>query len=374
MSRRKICIFCESWESGGIESFLYNVLKSINKDGLDIDIIAAQMRPSVFSDELKAMGVDLIELSGSQKRLTENYRRFKKILKERRYDAVHLNIFHAVSFRYGAIAKKCGVGKLIAHSHNTAIKRSAFLRPFKVLLHNVCKQLYYNVFTDFWACSHAAAEFMFPKSVVSSNGYKMIPDGIDTSRFAFDKGKRDRTRRELGISDELLIVNIGRLSEQKNQIFLLDVLKELIRHGVKCVLLLVGEGDKEAELKEKTNALGLSDEVIFYGTTPDVENILCAADVFAFPSLFEGLGIVAVEAQASALPVVCSEYVPSEAFVSDNISAAKLSDGAGVWADMIIKAARAADRTSNTADLIKEKGYDIKSVAESIEKTYRKPE
>lgn len=371
MSERRICIFCESWESGGIESFLCNVLKSMNREGMEIDIIAAQIRPSVFSEELKAMGVSLVELSGSQKKLAKNHRLFRNILRERRYDAVHLNVFHALSFRYGVIAKKCGVHRLIVHSHNTSIRKGSFLRPFKMLVNNVFKRLYYKAFTDFWTCSAAAAEFMFPKAIVSGKKYEVIPNGIDTSRFAFDRENRESTRRELGISDELLIANIGRLSEQKNQSFLLDVINEL--RGESCILLLVGEGDKEDELKAKASALGLTDKVIFYGTTAHVENILCAADVFAFPSLFEGLGIVAVEAQAAALPVVCSENIPPEAFMSDIVSAVALKEGAGAWADMLVRGAGASDRNANMTDTIRKMGYDIRSVAERIEKIYRKP-
>lgn len=371
MSKRKICIFCESWESGGIESFLCNMLKSMNREGMEIDILAVQIRPSVFSEELKAMSVSLIELSGSQKKLAKNHRLFRNILRERRYDAIHLNVFHALSFRYGVIAKKCGVRRLIVHSHNTAIRKGSFLRPVKVLVNNVCKRLYYKTFTDFWTCSAAAAEFMFPKAIVSRKKYEVIPNGIDTSRFAFNKEKRECTRCELGISNELLIANIGRLSEQKNQLFLLDVMNKL--RSESCILLLVGEGDKAEELKAKASVLGLKDKVIFYGTTPHVENILCAADVFAFPSLFEGLGIVAVEAQAAALPVVCSENVPSEAFVSDMVSTVALKEGAGAWADMLVRAAGASDRNANVSDTIRKKGYDIRLVAERIEKIYRKP-
>lgn len=118
---RRICVFCECWESGGIESFMYNVLSNINLNGLEVDIVVSQLKDSIFSERLKNIGVNFCELSGNQKRIIKNYRMFSKLLKERQYDVLHMNVFHTISFLYGIPARKNKVKTLIAHSHNTKI-------------------------------------------------------------------------------------------------------------------------------------------------------------------------------------------------------------------------------------------------------------
>lgn len=369
-AKTRVCVFCESWESGGIESFLCNVFGNMDLSGFEIDIVTAQLKDSVFSDKIRALGIDIVELSGSQRALAANYRAFGRLLKERRYDVVHLNIFHALSFVYGAIAKRCGVPKRIAHSHNTDLRRSAG-RWAKIAVHKTCSRLLCGVFTELWCCSAAAAEFMFPKSAVKKHGFKFVPNGIDVYRFAFDENRRAEYRNALKVGDGVLIVSVGRFCEQKNQTFLLDVAERLSDRGVDFALLLIGSGDAEAELKEKARRIGAADRVIFYGTTTDIPGILSAADVMAFPSLFEGLGIVAVEAQAAGLPTVCSENVPKEAFVTEHISAVSLSAGADKWADALLDSARLG-RAESAASVVESRGYDIRTVADSIAASYRK--
>lgn len=368
---RRICIFCECWESGGIESFLSNVLDNMNSEGMEIDIVVSELKGGIFQKKVSGSGVNFKELSGSQRNILKNYRLFKKIIKERQYDVIHLNIFHALSFIYGAIAKSCGIKKRIVHSHNTSLRRTK-TRKAKILIHNISKHVFYRCFTDYWACSSAAARFMFPKQITDKNLYFFIPNGIDIERFKFDKEKRSAVREAMNIGGKPLIVNIGRLTEQKNQSFLLDTASVLARRGVDFVLLLVGEDGNEGlklkALKEKAKRLNIEDKVIFYGTSSDIPGILSAADVLAFPSLFEGLGIVAVEAQAASLPVVCSENIPEEAFVTEYITAVPLNEEK--WAEAIEKAV-SAGRNTDTASLIKGKGYDIKSVAGIIENSYR---
>lgn len=370
LKNTKVCVFCESWETGGIESFLSNVLCSMNLSDMEIDIVTARLKQSVFSERISALGVNFKELSGSQRALFKNYKMFRRLLKERRYDVIHLNAFHALSFVYGAMARKYGVKKRIAHSHNTAL-RSSPTRPIKLALHNLCKWALRGAFTELWACSSAAAGFMFPKKAVASGGYKVVLNGIDADKFAFDADKRKSFRDKLGLKDETLVVNIGRLCEQKNQRFLLDAAKALADRKAKFKLLLVGDGDMSDELKSRAEQLGVSDKVIFYGTTDDVPGVLCAADVLAFPGLFEGLGIAAVEAQAADLPVVCSENIPSEAFVTDRMSAVPLSEGTEKWADALLENSR-ADRSADAVSAIKKRGYDIREIAADIENSYRK--
>ena len=367
---KKICCFCERWESGGIESFLHNVLVRMDLTGMEVDIVASQIKDSVFSQDLRERGVRFRELSGSQQKIWENHRLFEKLLRERQYNVLHLNIFQGMSLYYAHLARQAGVPTRIAHSHNTDLRKSR-IRQAKLLLHRLYSARYAADATALWACSQNAAEFMFPARLMAERGFTFIPNGIETERFRYDPAARKAVRQELGIANQFVIGTIGRLCYQKNQSFLLDVFAEAVRLRPESRLLLVGEGEDLPLLKEKARRLRIENRVIFYGTTPCPERLLWAMDAFAFPSLFEGLGIAAVEAQAAGLTAVCSENVPREAAVTDRCFCTALSDGALTWTKALLNAAK-AERNPMAAEAVKCAGFDIKSVLETIRNKYMK--
>ena len=364
--KRRICCFCEKWESGGIESFLHNVIMEMDISRLEIDIVAAQICESVFTASLKEKGVGFYELSGSQRKLWQNHKMFKQLLKERQYDVVHLNIFQGLSLYYAYLAKKAGVPGRIAHSHNTALRQSK-TKWLKMFLHKLGKILWSENATDFWACSRPAAEFMFtPKDL---RKYEFIPNGIDVKKFRFNNEVRNQIRKDLGIEDKLVIGNVGRLCYQKNQEYLLEAFAKLQAQRLDSVLLLVGEGELKADLQRQVERLGIADNVIFYGVTDKVQNLLWAMDMFVFPSRFEGLGIVVVEAQAAGLPVICSNGVPSEAVVTDLVQKVKLSNSVDSWVEKILHCQVNVVRL--TADeQVEKSGFAVEDVSGRIEKMY----
>lgn len=358
--KRRICVFCETWESGGIESFLFNILTHMDLSELEIDLVAECIKESVFTLHLKECGVNFIELSGRQHSL-HNASLFSRLVQERRYDVVHLNLFQGLSFWYAAIAKKHGVPCRIAHSHNTALRKSK-AKHIKMLLHNAAKRLFSQNATDFWACSSLAAHFMFPQET----NYLFIPNGIETERFRFDENTRREVRGKLGLSDAFVIGHIGRLCYQKNQNFLLDEFSNILKKRPEAKLLLVGEGDERSALEDKADHLGIEKAVIFYGTTNVPEKLYCAMDVFVFPSRFEGLGIAAVEAQCSGLPVVCSEFVPRESNITSNVLYLSFQDD---WVKHICEA-KIFERV-NAIELVRASEFDIEKVSKTIEVKYR---
>lgn len=365
---RKICCFCEKWESGGIESFLHNMLLRMELTDAEVDIVAACLEPSVFTAALEAKGVRFVQLSGSQRNLLRNYRMFRQLLRQRKYDVVHFNLFQGLSLYYVQIAKQEGVPVRIAHSHNTDLRKS-LTRPLKLLLHRLGSRLFTGAATELWACSRLAAEFLFAPKVLKTRRYTFIPNGIETERFRFDPAVRRQVREKMALSDALVIGHVGRLCYQKNQRFLLDVLAELKKIRPDSRLLLVGDGEDRAMLEDAAQQLGLTDSVIFYGVTNEVEKLFCAMDVFVFPSRFEGLGIVAVEAQASGLPVLCSTQVPAEARLSDRAGMLSLEAGPHVWAQAIASAAAAEDRIA-AADWVRAAGFEVCDGAKLLEKKF----
>lgn len=355
----RICILCESWESGGIESFLCNTLLAMDRSGLEVDIVAAQLRESVFTEPLKVAGVHFRELSGSL-RSPKNGPLFSTLLAERHYDVVHLNAYQALSLHYLSLAKKANVPMCIAHSHNAGLRKSLG-HSLKLALHRWARGVYADTMTCRLACSDLASQFMFG----DTTEWTFIPNGINVERFRFDPAGREQVRSELGVDGELVIGNVGRLCCQKNQVFLLEVFQKVHRKCPESVLMLVGEGKDRPELVERAKALEINEHVIFYGTTGQVERLYWAMDVFAFPSRFEGLGIAAVEAQAAGLPVVCSDGVPLEAMMTNLATQLPISAGATDWAEAV-QSVKAPENRTAAADAVSAAGFDVAAVAKEV--------
>ena len=368
MIKQKICIYCETWESGGIESFLTNVVQRLDMQQFSIDIVAASLKDSVFTRGLEQIGVRFWELSGNTRNVFCNLKMFRRILEEQHYDVLHLNIYQALSMCYAHQAKKIGIPVRIIHSHNTALRKSK-MRIVKLAIHAMAKQCFAKNGTRFLACSTDAAKFMFPQKVMDRKLFSVVPNGIETTRFCFHQEARDRFREQWSLQDKFVIGNIGRLCYQKNQSFLLDVFARLKTMRPNSKLLLIGAGEDEQRLREKVTQLNIEQDVLFYGTTAMPEQVLWAMDVFAFPSLFEGLGIVAIEAQAAGLPVICSDAIPTEAFVTKQIKMIPLSAGPSEWAKAICNCCGRGNREMSM-ESIRRAGFDIQDVAKQMAAYY----
>lgn len=360
---KRVCCFCETWESGGIESVLTNLLLHMDRPELEIDVVAVCLKESIFTDQLKAAGIHFYQLSGKLHNLIQNYSLFRKLLQERKYDVLHLNAFQSLSFFYLLLAKQAGIPKRIAHSHNTALRKSKG-RFLKLWIHEASRSLLTGYATDLWACSSDAAKFLFSKRILERKGYQFIPNGIDTERFRFNPEVREQIRKELHCEGKLVIGNVGRLCYQKNQEFLLEIFAKVHEKNSNSMLLLIGEGEDKRMLEEKTDRLGIQDTVIFYGTCQKIEHLYWAMDIFVFPSRFEGLPVVAIEAQTSGLTVVGTDTVLQESGITDSVVKMPLSDGVDDWADLILNIPK-GDRLSS-AEMVKKAGFDIADCAEKV--------
>lgn len=366
----KICCFCEKWESGGIESFLNNVIRRLDLEKCQVDIVTACLAHSIFTKPLLSMGVRFFELSGRQRSVVHNHRQFFMLLRQERYHVVHLNLFQGLSLAYAETARRAGVPVRIAHSHNTALRKSA-TKPLKQTIHNAAKYIFAEASTDFWACSANAAEFLFSAGTLKKRGYRFIPNGIETERFRFDPGVRDQVRVELGLEDKFVIGNVGRLCFQKNQDFLLDIFAQVRSQRPNSCLLLVGEGDLLDSLKEKAQRIGITDSVNFYGSAPHVEQLLWAMDVFVLSSRFEGLPLTAIEAQVAGLPCFFSDAITQECSITDSSVFLPLMAGKEAWADAIL-ACNTEGECRLSAGNPGEEMFSVDSVAEKIQGMYIK--
>lgn len=366
--KRRICCFCEHWKSGGIESFLCNVLLHMDLSSIEVDIVAAQIGSSLFTASLEKRGVHFYELSGRQNDIFRNYSIFRKLLEQQRYDVVHLNLFHGLSLVYAQIARQAGVPVRIAHSHNTALRKSC-TRKLKMCLHEWGKIRYGMDCTEQWACAEAAARFLFPEALLRERRVQFIPNGVDADRFCFEENIRGQVRRELEVEGSLVVGCIGRLCYQKNQSFLLDIFHRLLSREPNSRLLLVGEGDMGQELRQKAEKLGIDHKVVFYGPSRHVERLLWAMDIFVMPSRFEGLPVTSIEAQASGIPCLFSDAITQECRIGGRTRFLPLSLPASVWADAILQERDCGNRREG-ALAVRRAGFDVADVAHWIERFY----
>ena len=364
---KRICIYCEKWSAGGIESFIASMIQKMNVADFQIDLVCSRVENSPFTETLRAKGIMIHVLSGNRNRILSNRKLFSALMKTRRYDVLHVNAFHGAELYYLSLGKKMGIPRRIAHAHNSMLKKS-WLSTFKLAIHNIGKLMYARCGTDLWACSEVAAHFLFPKNLW--NGVTVVPNGIDVRRFEFSNEKRRNARAKWGIKDEIVLGNTGRLCQQKNQRFVLEIFNSFLKRHPDSKLLLVGDGEEKALLIRQAEALGIRQKVIFTGFISNVEDLLCAMDVFLFPSVFEGLGIAAVEAQATGLPVICSEQVPIEAMLLPNARRISLKADIEQWVQAVEAACNLSDMREGCATAVKDRGYDMRDVAAMIHDVY----
>lgn len=363
---RKICCFCQTWESGGIEAFLCHIMEHMDLSQMQVDFVVCAMGESIFTHPMQEMGVRFHQLSGSTRDVGGNRRQFRELIRREKYDVIHFNLFESLSLSFVRLAREEGVPCRIVHSHNTALRESK-TKCLKMILHRMGRSRYSMDATQLWACSGEAARFLFAPQALERLPYRFIPNGIELERFAFSSQMRGQMRTQLQVENAFVVGHIGRLCQQKNQSFLLKTMAELVKLEPQAVLLLVGDGVDRDALEAQAQQLGVAESVIFYGTTSQPEQLMCAMDVFAFPSLFEGLGIVAIEAQANGLPLVCSQYVPQEAFVTPTAEQLPLDAGAKVWAAKLLER---RDKRGDYLDCLRKAGFAVEDVAHLVQQTY----
>lgn len=296
---------------GGIESFMINYYRNIDKKKVHIDFLVHGYGKGKYDDEILSNGSDILHVPTKSKHPFLYVKTLKKIFSSGKYKIVHSNV-DAMSCWILKIAKECKVPVRIAHSHNTDHLTDNKIKYFinELARKKICKYT-----TNCFACSNAAGKWLF-----NNHNFQVIPNAIDLDKFKFSKKERSIIRKKLNIAnDEMLIGHVGRFDSQKNQIFLLEIFNELNKKNKKCKLLLIGDGDKKRNIEKYVRYNGLNDKVIFLGNRKDVWKFYSAMDIFLLPSLFEGLPVVLIEAQINGLKIISSNNVPEEAnMVSEN--------------------------------------------------------
>mgnify|MGYP000453049574 CR=1 FL=1 len=344
---------------GGLETMLMNYYRHIDRTKVQFDFLVHRNFIADYDREILDLGGKiyhmprLIPWSSLYKIKLKN---FLKDHQEYKIIHVHQDCLSSVALQ---CAKECNIPVRIAHSHN-----SSQTLNFKYIIKQYYMKKIPTFATALFSCGKQAGDWMF-----SNHPYQILPNAIDISKYEYSKNKSEIIRNKLGINSEIVIGHVGRFDLQKNHIFLIEIFNEFVKIVPNAKLLLVGDGKDRMKIEKKVKSLGLVDNVVFMGVRNDVNDIFQAMDIFVFPSLYEGLPVTMIEAQAAGLPCVISDHVPKECIITTGlVTVKKLSDTPKEWAQYILKKLKA--KRENHLKEIQQAGYDINIAAHKLEQYY----
>ena len=289
---------------GGISSVIINYYTSIDLSKFKIDFVVNSKVDDNYKKIMLDGGAKLYYIERNHAPL-KYFISIYKIVKKEQYDIVYVH-GNSCTMAVDMLAARLGkCKKIIAHSHSISCDHK--------IIHCLLRPIFEISCDKRIACSDAAGRWLFHKKK-----FEILPNAMEIDKYKFDRKKRENYRKKLNIAKgEMLIGHVGYFNVQKNQLFLIDVLKELINQDVNCKMLLVGKGELKNEVEEYANSKGIKEKVIFFGVSNDIPGLMSAMDVFLFPSRSEGLGMVMIEAQINGLPCVASLHVPAATKITD---------------------------------------------------------
>lgn len=357
--------------SGGITSFVLNVNEIINHEEFLIYNICFRDEKEFSEERFISQGgikrvIDVENIRFKPYKMYAKYKALYKLIKVENIDVFHFDTDTADQVFLAMAAKKAGA-KVIYHSHNSESWRKGFIWKW---FNEFCKLKMKDCVDYYLACSDKAAKYLFPKSIVVSGDYEVVTNGIDLSKYVYNETIRNEYRDKYNLTDRYVVGHVGRFNKQKNHSFILDIFEDLLKSVPNAVLLLIGEGELENEIKEKAKNKGIDDNIIFWGRTSEVYNIMQIMDVFLFPSLYEGLPVAGVEAQASGLPLVLSDSITAELQMTEPCYYLSLDMPINVWTDTLLSVKGTYTRKNTYSDIVKA-GYDIFDTVHRLEDIYK---
>lgn len=343
---------------GGVETFLMNYYKNIDKEKVQFDFIN-QYKKLCFSEDIEKMGGKIYNITNVKMNPFKYYYELKNVIKNNEYNIVHINMLSAANILPVIAASKCKVKNIIVHSHCNGITKGILRR----VLNTVNKRIIIKNANNFFACSEEAGRWMF-----KNTKFEIIKNGIDVNKFLFNKKIRENIRQKLNIENKIVFGHIGRFDEEKNHELLIEIFSEIHKKNNKAILLLVGDGVLKESIQKLVIKKQLEKYVIMVGVQNNPQDYYCAFDEFIFPSKFEGLGLVAIEAQISGLNCLVSKNVPKEIDITNNVKFFDLNENASNIADYALGMLN----SNNRSKINIHENYDIVSLAKNLENKYIK--
>ena len=352
------------WLGGGVEAVVMNYYRHLDHDKIQFDFICDDDSTNIPYDEIEKLGGKVILIPPYQK-VFKYQKELRRVLRDGKYKIVHSHI-NTLSVFPLYVAKKVGVPVRIAHSHSTTNKKEWK----KNLLKQVLRPFSKKYATNYMCCSELAGRWLFGDKTYDEGKVYLLNNAIDLDKFKYDKKIRDKKRKELGIKEDTIVIgHIGRFVAQKNHTFLIDIFNQFHKKEKNSILLLAGQGPLQEEIKNKVRELGLNDSVRFLGQRNDANELYQVFDVFLLPSLYEGLPVVGVEAQASGLLCFFSDDMTKETKVLDSTVFMSLSNADDEWATSILDNYINFRRKDTTSGITKS-NFNIKYETNKLKNKY----
>lgn len=343
---------------GGLETMLMNYYRNIDRDKVQFDFLTHRDERWDYDDEIESLGgkiYHLPKLNPFSKSYLNALDKFFKEHKEYQIVHCHQDCLSGVVLK---VARKNGVKFTIAHAHSASQDKN-----LKYLIKVLAKKNIKKYSDKMFACGEEAGKWMF-----ETDNFEVLNNAIDTDLYTYNKEKADKVKKKFDIENKFVVGHVGRFNYPKNHKFIIDVFYEVQKIKEDSVLMLVGDGDLRHEIEQKVQDLGLSDKVIFTGVRSDVNDLMQGMDVFLFPSLYEGLPVTMVEAQASGLKCIISDKVPLECKMTENVVVVKLEESPQKWAKEVIKYEK-YERKNTKKEIVKA-NFDIKANAKYLQEFY----
>lgn len=348
---------------GGAETMVMNLYRNIDRDKIQFDFVTHLDEKGDYEDEIEKMGgrifrvprykiVNHIGYINAWKKLLRNHPEWK--------------IVHGHMYTLASIYLKVARNEdrlTIAHSHNTSNGKG-----LKAMAKTIIEKPLASIADRFMACSNEAGIWLFGEDIVNGDNYTMLPNAIDVDSFKLNEEKRRKSREVLNLNGKIVLGHIGRYNYQKNFPFLIDFVEELSKRNTDYVLLQIGDGKKFEELQCKIKEKSLEKNFISLGVRNDIPDLMQAMDIFILPSLFEGLPVTVVEAQASGLPCLLSDRVTEDVNLTRSIDYLPIDQGINIWVNKVLNMSK--ERELDAPDKVRKAGYDISDTADMIQEYY----
>jgi glycosyltransferase involved in cell wall biosynthesis len=344
---------------GGLETMLMNYYRQMDRSKIQFDFMVHRSEEGHYDKEIQRLGGKIHRMP---KIKPGNYRKYFKLLDKffadhREYRVVHSHNNENSSFVLKS-AKKAGVPCRIAHSHLSDLGIDYKL-PFRLYARYAMK----DHPSSYFACSEKAGQWLFRKKEII-----VLNNAVNVNEFKYDEAVRKKIRNEMGVHEnQLLIGHIGRFNKQKNHEYLIDIFQEIHKKKPDAVLMLIGDGDLRSGIKKKIDNLDLTSNVKFLGVRSDISSLMQAMDIFLFPSLFEGLPVVLVEAQAAGLKCIVSDTITEESNLTGNVEYVSLKKSPKEWASILLSVSYEHE---DTFKILSKKGYDTETMSEWLVNYY----
>lgn len=347
---------------GGTEQYVMNCFRKIDQDLIRFDFCILNEAIGKHEAEVMEKGAAVHHLIPFSKNPIKNLYQYKSLLKKEKYDVIEIHSGTSTRYFYAYIAKKYKVKKVIYHAHNTSDTPASLAERY-------CSRQIPRYCDLLIACSKKAGNYIYGKNTK----FHIIKNAVDLKRYAYSRTVRDEKREQLGIEKTTLVIGaVGRLNRQKNPLFLIEVLEDILNSRKDCRLLLIGDGELREEIEKRARKNGIDKKVIITGMVEEVNKYMQAFDVFVMPSFYEGLPFAGIEAQAAGLPCVFSDSITDEAGIASNVIFLPIDKGTSLWKKAILKMEKIG-RVETMKELI-QSGYDLETQIKYIIKVYTEQE